>query len=209
NFLRISRVGEKGPPIPCYKTEVAKTSPPKPWAPIKVSLQVLSNGDAYRPLLIEAFTWKKSGAHTLLGSCKASVNDLKMKADAGGQGVALDAGAGSLVVRSCTLTPQPSFFDYIAGGMQMAFTVAIDYTASNGDPSQAGTLHYHDPSGVTLNEYGQAIQSVGGVLEYFDDDRRFPLYGFGGCPVYRSPASHCFAVNGNEADPEVSMVYGV
>lgn len=24
SFLRISRVGEKGPPIPCYKTEVAK-----------------------------------------------------------------------------------------------------------------------------------------------------------------------------------------
>lgn len=53
-------------------------------------------------------------------------------------------------------------------------------------------------------QYGQSIQSVGNVLEYFDDDRRFPLYGFGGCPVYRSPASHCFAVNGNEADPEVT-----
>eukprot|EP00904_Undaria_pinnatifida_P002983 jgi/Undpi1/12686/HiC_scaffold_6.g02354.m1 len=206
NFLRISRVGETGAPIPCYKTEVAKTSQPKPWAPIRVSLQVLSNGDAYRPLLIEAFSWKKSGAHVLLGSCKASVNDLKAKADAGGQGLALDAGAGTLLVRSCTLTPQPSFFDYIAGGMQMAFSVAIDYTASNGDPSQPNTLHYHDPSGVILNEYGQAIQSVGGVLEYFDDDRRFPLYGFGGCPVYRAPASHCFAVNGNENDPEAAAM---
>lgn len=49
-------------------------------------------------------------------------------------------------------TLDSSFFDYIAGGMQMAFSVAIDYTASNGDPSQPNTLHYHDPSGVILNE---------------------------------------------------------
>lgn len=48
--------------------------------------------------------------------------------------------------------PVKSFFDYIAGGMQMAFSIAIDYTASNGDPSQTGTLHYHDPSGRTMNE---------------------------------------------------------
>ncbi|CBJ26471.1 n/a [Ectocarpus siliculosus] len=209
SFLRISRLGEQGPPIPCFKTEVAKGSPPRPWAPIKISLQVLANGDPYRPLLIEAFSRKKSGNHALLGSCKASVNDLKSKADSGVQNLMLDKGEGAITVRSCILTPQPSFFDYIAGGMQIAFTVAVDYTASNGDPSQPGTLHYHDPTGRTNNEYGQAIQSVGGVLEYFDDDRRFPLFGFGGCPVYRAPASHCFAVNGNENDPEVEGIAGV
>eukprot|EP00903_Cladosiphon_okamuranus_P006483 g6342.t1 len=209
SFLRISRVGERGPPLPCYKTEVAKGSPPRPWAPIKLSLQILANGDPYRPLLIEAFTWKKSGSHVLLGSCKASVNDLKSKADSGLQNLLLDKEGRSLALMACTLTPQPSFFDYIAGGMQIAFTVAVDYTASNGDPTQRGTLHYHDPSGRTINEYGQAIQSVGNVLEYFDDDRRFPLYGFGGCPIYRAPASHCFAVNGNEQDPEVEGIAGV
>ncbi|CAN0008814.1 unnamed protein product, partial [Ectocarpus sp. 13 AM-2016] len=157
SFLRISRLGEQGPPIPCFKTEVAKGSPPRPWAPIKISLQVLANGDPYRPLLIEAFSWKKSGKHVLLGSCKASVNDLKSKADSGVQNLILDKGEGSITVRSCILTPQPSFFDYIAGGMQIAFTVAIDYTASNGDPSQPGTLHYHDPTGHTNNEVGTAV----------------------------------------------------
>lgn len=56
------------------------------------------------------------------------------------------------VSRTHTPLRHTSFFDYIAGGMQIAFTVAVDYTASNGDPSQAGTLHYHDPSGRTNNE---------------------------------------------------------
>lgn len=49
---------------------------------------------------------------------------------------------------SCT----GSFLDYIAGGMQINFTVAVDYTASNGDPRMRTSLHYHDPSGQTLNE---------------------------------------------------------
>ncbi|CAN0354343.1 unnamed protein product [Pylaiella littoralis] len=110
---------------------------------------------------------------------------------------------------ACVLTPRPSFFDYIAGGMQIAFSVAVDYTASNGMPSRPNSLHYHDPSGRTKNEYGQAILSVGGVLEYFDDDRKFPLYGFGGCPVRGAPTNHCFAVNGNEEDAEVEGIAGV
>lgn len=53
-------------------------------------------------------------------------------------------------------------------------------------------------------QYSRAIQAMGGVLEYYDDDRRFPLYGFGGRPGSFGPTLHCFAVNGNEASPEVT-----
>ena len=45
-----------------------------------------------------------------------------------------------------------SFFDYLAGGLQMQFTVAIDYTASNGDPNMVDSLHHHDSSGRTMNQ---------------------------------------------------------
>lgn len=45
-----------------------------------------------------------------------------------------------------------SFFDFLAGGLEMQFTVAIDYTASNGDPNVADSLHYHDSSGRVLNQ---------------------------------------------------------
>ncbi|KAG5184338.1 copine-8, partial [Tribonema minus] len=38
---------------------------------------------------------------------------------------------------------------------------------------------------------------------------RFPLYGFGGKPQRGAAVSHCFAVNGNEADPEVTGVTGI
>lgn len=55
-------------------------------------------------------------------------------------------------------------------------------------------------------QYVQAISSVGSILEYYDSDKRFPVLGFGGCPVPGSPALHCFAVNGQEDDPEVHGV---
>lgn len=45
-----------------------------------------------------------------------------------------------------------SFFDFLTGGLEMQFTVAIDYTASNGDPNTAKSLHYHDPAGIALNQ---------------------------------------------------------
>ena len=63
----------------------------------------------------------------------------------------------------------------------MCRQVAIDFTGSNGTPSSPSSLHYRDPRGLP-NQYQLAIQAVGNVLEYYDSDRVFPMFGFGGCP---------------------------
>jgi len=41
-------------------------------------------------------------------------------------------------------------------------------------------LHYIDPTGRNLNQYQSAILSCGEVLEFYDTDKRFPVWGFGG-----------------------------
>eukprot|EP00903_Cladosiphon_okamuranus_P009585 g9125.t2 len=203
-FFRISRTAESGPPIPCYKSEVAQVSGGGlRWRESKVGLPVLSNGDPHRPLVVELFSYKKSGSHVPLGSCELSVDTMLAKAGGQSGSFNLSTGAGAMVVHSCRLVPQPSFFDFLAGGLEMQFTVAIDYTASNGDPNVADSLHYHDPSGRVLNQYAQSISSVGKILEHYDTDKRFPVLGFGGCPIPGAPALHCFAVNGKEHDSEV------
>ena len=56
---------------------------------------------------------------------------------------------------------------------------AIDYTASNGDPSQKSSLHYF---GSRPNQYEQAIFNVGSILEAYDSQKNFPVFGFGGIP---------------------------
>lgn len=49
----------------------------------------------------------------------------------------------------------------------MAFTVAIDFTASNGNPSQPNSLHYINPYGGP-NQYTMAIQAVGEIIQDYD-----------------------------------------
>ena len=43
--------------------------------------------------------------------------------------------------------------------------------------------------------YEEAITGVGRVLEFYDSDRRFPAFGFGG-RLGNQPVSHCFPLNG-------------
>ena len=50
--------------------------------------------------------------------------------------------------------------------MQINFTVAIDFTLSNGHPTQPQSLHYmtqHQPS-----LYARALQAVGEIIQDYD-----------------------------------------
>ncbi|CAM9396399.1 unnamed protein product [Choristocarpus tenellus] len=208
-FIVLSRLSENGPAIPCFKTEVQKGSKAVvSWKEINIGLKSLSNGDIHRPLIFEVMAYKKSGSHVHLGSCEASVADIQVKAQTKAL-LPVVGSKGQLVVERCDLVNKPSFFDYLAGGVELQFTVAIDYTASNGDPNVPGTLHYLDPSRQSLNEYEHTIYSVGQVIEFYDADKLFPVFGFGGCPEPSSPASHCFTLAGNHEQPEVQGVSGV
>ena len=72
---------------------------------------------------------------------------------------------------------------------------AIDYTASNGNPSDRSSLHYLGEG----NQYQNCLLNVGAVVEPYDTDRSFPVFGFGGIPRHLgiNGVSHCFAMNGN------------
>lgn len=48
-------------------------------------------------------------------------------------------------------------------------------------------------------DFLQAIMEVGEVLQFYDSDRHFPAWGFGGMLMDRS-VSHCFNLNGSSYD---------
>lgn len=84
------------------------------------------------------------------------------------------------VVINSNRTDRPEFVDYLSGGCQISLAVAIDFTASNGDPRQPGTPHYfHPPESKEWNDYEKAIFAVGSILAKYDSDQRFPVWGFG------------------------------
>ena len=53
--------------------------------------------------------------------------------------------------------------------------------------------------------YEQALWNVGQVVEPYDYDRSFPVFGFGGIPRHMGidTVNHCFAVNGNADNPNI------
>ncbi|KAL2942275.1 Protein BONZAI 3 [Bienertia sinuspersici] len=97
-----------------------------------------------------------------------------------------------------------SFLDYISSGFELNFMVAIDFTASNGNPRSPESLHYINQSG-RLNAYQQAIKEVGEVIQFYDSDKRFSAWGFGGRTA-DNIVSHCFNLNAMPYDSEVIWV---
>ncbi|KAA3487449.1 protein BONZAI 3-like [Gossypium australe] len=187
-FLRISRLTESGKYVPICKTED-------------------------NPLLIECFDFNSNGNHVLIGQLHKSVSELeKLHKDRSGANLVLPTHRGQekvlkgqLFVDQFIGKEQFSFLDYISSGFELNFMVAVDFTASNGTPRNQDSLHYIDPSG-RLNSYQKAIIEVGEVIQFYDSDRRFPAWGFGG--RYGGTLSHCFNLNGTNAY-EVEGVQGI
>ncbi|MCL7032216.1 hypothetical protein MKW94_010936 [Papaver nudicaule] len=213
-FLRISRVSE-GVTNPFCKTEVVDNNLNPTWRPVCLTSQQFGSKDT--PLVIECFDFNSNGKHELIGTIQKSVDDLE-KLHVGKVGEFFYAPSsskkgtmkklkGQLFVDKFIEKTQYSFLDYISSGFELNFMVAIDFTASNGDPHSPTSLHYIDPSG-RLNAYQQAIFEVGEVIQFYDSDKRFPAWGFGGRPA-RDVVSHCFNLNGSSSDSEVEGVNGI
>jgi hypothetical protein len=114
------------------------------------------------------------------------------------------------LIKEFSCNPRITFLDYIFGGCDISIHVAIDYTLSNGPPNDPQSLHYLNPN-TFINEYTAAIQAVMGIIQDYDTDQMYPVYGFGG-KLPGSPdggASHCFALNGNIFRPECNCLQGV
>lgn len=169
-----------------------------------VNTQKLCRGDPLQPMRVSIVT-ERMGKERLVAETEVNlrqlVNTKRIPMVCEGKE------AGSLVVHAARLSSSASFLDYIMGGCEVSLVVGIDFTASNGDPSSPGTLHYTDRR--RPNEYELAIRAVGDILALYDTDQVFQAYGFGGkLPPDYSTASHCFALNGMD-NPDCVGIDGV
>ncbi len=175
--------------------------------------QSLCNSDKYLPLRIDCYDYEKSGKHRYICGAVSSLDQLMQM-----EGSMLDLvnekkaekkgkkykNSGQLVIHQCRLIEHPSFMEFLRSGWAISLSVAIDFTASNGEPHDPRSLHYI--SGPTqLNAYEAAILQVGQIVEEYDFDKRFPVIGFGGIPRFTgsTDVSHCFSLT-----PDNSEVMG-
>ncbi|KAG7591165.1 C2 domain [Arabidopsis thaliana x Arabidopsis arenosa] len=211
-FLRISRIVETSAAVPICRTEVVDNNLNPMWRPVCLTMQQFGSKDT--PLVIECFDFNNSGNHELIGKTEKSVAELErlclQKEAANFVYPSLRGNKvlkGQLIVDRYVEKVQYSFLDYISSGFELNFMVAVDFTASNGDPRTPSSLHYIDPSG-RLNSYQQAIMEVGEVIQFYDSDKRFPAWGFGGRTSDGS-VSHAFNLNGASYGDEVVGVEGI
>ncbi|XP_073013238.1 protein BONZAI 1-like isoform X1 [Typha latifolia] len=209
-------VTESGAPVPICKTEVRKNDLNPMWKPVVLNLQQV--GSKENPLNIECFNFNSNGKHDLIGKVVKSLAELEnLHHSKHGENFFLPTVVGrdysnkvlksQIVVEKYSQSKRQTFLDYVSGGCELKFMVAIDFTASNGNPRLPDSLHYIDPSGRP-NAYQRAILEVGEVLQFYDTDKRFPAWGFGARPI-DGPVSHCFNLNGSTYHTEVEGIHGI
>ncbi|KAM3380489.1 protein BONZAI 1 isoform X1 [Capsicum galapagoense] len=215
-FLVVSKTTESGMVVPICKTEVINNDHSPSWKPMILNIQQI--GSKENPLIIECYDFNSNGKHSLIGKIQKSLLDLeKLHSARIGANLFIPTATGpkqenkvlksQLFVESYSEKVQYTFLDYLASGYELNFMVAIDFTASNGNPRLPDSLHYIDPSGRP-NAYQRAILDVGEVLQFYDTDKRFPAWGFGARPI-DGPVSHCFNLNGSSTYCEVEGIQGI
>lgn len=180
-------------------------------------LVTLCNGDLDRNIRFELVDQNLS-MERHLGYFEATINSLKSAArnqtaqvfdllDHKSMGRGLKASKSKVSITNFKIINQASFLDYVKAGAQIHFVIAIDFTASNGDPNYPDSLHYLDPLGRKMNPYEQALLSVGNIIKPYDTQGLFAGFGFGAKLLGPNrPPSHLFPLNGNDQHPYVTSI---
>jgi len=202
--------------ISVHQTETIMNTLNPVWHPFTLGMQKLCGGDLDRPIVFDCFDYDKHSSPDHIGMAETTMRQLMQQAAMGPVEMNLvnpkKAGkrsyknSGTLIFKQALVQQVPTFLDYLRGGCEINMVVAVDFTASNGNPTNPNSLHHVDPQ--RPNQYEQAIHAVGSILAYYDRDGNIPAYGYGG----RMPdgnVSHCFALNGNPSNPEVPGIRGL
>lgn len=202
-----------------YRSEVIQNSLDPSWKSVELDTVSLCNSDPDRTLKVEVFDQDSDGSHDLIGSFTTSLERLlrgpgldneyecineKKKEKKGSK----YKNSGVLSLTQIHSERCFSFLDFIYGGLQLNFTVAIDFTGSNGHPSSPSSLHYNGPGGRP-NQYVTAIQSVGSIIQDYDSDKMFPSLGFGAKVPPNNQVSHEFFLSLDPSRPFCAGLEGI
>ena len=94
--------------------------------------------------------------------------------------LALAQEAGCLCVRGATVRRTLSFLDYMAGGCEINFMCALDFSGGNALAEDTASAHHTGVDGQAPSVYERALAALGAIMQFYDPLRSFPLWGFGG-----------------------------
>ncbi|XP_068170574.1 copine-9-like isoform X1 [Antennarius striatus] len=216
-FLVFYRSNEDGTFTICHKTEVIKNNLNPVWQPFTIPVRALCNGDYDRTVKVDVYDWDRDGSHDFIGEFTTSYREFSRGQSQFNVYEVLNpkkkgkkkkyVNSGTVTLLSFKVESEHTFVDFIRGGTQLNFTVAIDFTASNGNPSQPTSLHYMSP--YQMNAYAMALKAVGEIIQDYDSDKLFPAYGFGAKLPPDGKISHAFPLNSKTENPNCVGIDGV
>ena len=133
-----------------HRTEINYDSVKPTWKSIELPIKTLCNSDAQRLIKIECYQFRRNGNHLHIGelitttqALLENINDIPNKHPYKYKLSSMCV----LEIIHCDIRSSYTFLDYVHGGTELACTVSIDFTASNGDPYHPDSLHYIQENG--------------------------------------------------------------
>ena len=192
-----------------YRSEQQKGKNPS-FNGFQIPVQKLCNNDYHRPLRFKVYHNHKNGHPEEVGQLTTCIQEILDEIGRSKKPLIplkhKGKKIGSLEFYNFEIMKIPTFLDFIVGGCEICLMVAIDFTQSNGDCHNPGSLHYLSQ---TENKYEAALRNVGEILLNYDTDKKVPVFGFGAKAKGAMFSSHCFPLNQNEGDPEVEGMEGM
>ena len=218
-YLEISKSTESGQYSVVHRTEVINNNLNPQWRQFSLPVSSLCHGDYNRDIKMTVYDHDSDGDHDLIGQCHTTLNKLLQGPgsvntyDCINQKKQRKKGAkyrnsGTVSLQTIIVERIPSFLDYIHSGTQVNFTLAVDFTGSNGHPSDPSSLHYRDPSGRP-NQYQTAITAVAEIIQDYDSDKQFPCLGFGARLPPDGRVSHEFFLTLDPQNPFCAGLDGI
>ncbi|CAG9532621.1 unnamed protein product [Cercopithifilaria johnstoni] len=210
-YFMMYLVPEGAPKLLLHKSEAVAEKNPI-WNTFLVPVSHFSFASVSCSIEIDVYNYNVNREDKLIGKCTTSFDQLL-------RGVgALNAyklstlegrkkGNASVELVNILQVASSSFIDYLKAGTQIHFSVAVDFTASNGNPLDASSLHYIHPH--KFNPYMTALNAVTSVIGKYNRHGRIAALGFGAQTPPDYKVSHLFFLNGDAKDPHVNGIDGV
>ena len=209
-YIKINRKFDDGSYSVVWQSQHIKGDLNPHYSAQRIHMLPLCNGNLDKDLHVEMFDYDEAGHHQTMGGFKTTARELLASngreftlIEPQRQGGFMYKNSGTFKCLNAKIEAHPTLGQYLMGGMEISLTVAIDFTASNGDPTTRKSLHHIAHPGEPLNCYEKAITSVGQVLEPYSKTKQFGVYGFGA--KIRQPdgtygsTQHCFPIYGGES----------
>uniref|UniRef100_A0A914YWH6 VWFA domain-containing protein n=1 Tax=Panagrolaimus superbus TaxID=310955 RepID=A0A914YWH6_9BILA len=192
-----------GMPVILYRSEVINKNSPK-WKEFIIPTRYFSTSSE-GILEFSCYNFNNNTEDSLIGKFSTSFYQLLRGAGAINKYI-LHCAAGKkkeeMSIELCKIGSNQtvsSFPTFIAAGLQLHFTISIDFTTNNGNQNEATSLHYQHPHMRSI--YGNRLKVVADGLEALSPSSKISLLGFGAKVPPDMQFSQCFAMNGNILNP--------